>query len=327
MSRVAMFERARKHSRLQDLIPFLRLFYVPQCSLVVKDGATPHIIPSRTGSQQGCVFGSALWSLGWQDALEDFATQCGFTVSYVDDGSFGVDADAAAPLLLRIQSAAAEHGGELNLGKCIAYSPDKELSDELRELGVKCIDPLVPASQRGLVMQGVPLGHPDFVQAWLTDNLATQVQFMDRLAKYVPDKFAAAQILHYCVTPRIGHVLRALPPTVTLTYAADFDSACIRCFTAIAAPDFTATGLPPFAEGKLRLKLRDGGLDIATQARTAPAAYVASWATARRLILRPLPVHCPLPPSRLLPPPSPGRRARAHPPASRCHRHPARRRP
>ena len=109
---------------------------------------------------------------------------------------------------------------------------------------------------------------------------------MDRLAKYVPDKFAAAQILHYCVTPRIGHVLRALPPTVTLTYAADFDSACIRCFTAIAAPDFTATGLPPFAEGKLRLKLRDGGLDIATQARTAPAAYVASWATARRLILR-----------------------------------------
>ena len=263
---------------------------------VVQNGTSPHVILSRTGAQQGCTFGSLLWAAGWQEALEDFATRSDFAVSFIDDGSFGLDPAAAAPLLLHIAKVAKEHGGELNLSKCVAYST-QELPTDLRDLGVKCIDPNTPAAARGFVIQGVPIGHPDFVHCWLDENLASQKEFMRRLAEYVPSKFAAAQLLHYCVTPRIGHILRALPPQFTEGFAAAFDEACVSCFTAIAAPDYSAIGLPAVANAKLRLKLRDGGLDIATQARTCAAAYVASWATARPLILRLCPSLAPnLPP-------------------------------
>jgi hypothetical protein len=109
---------------------------------------------------------------------------------------------------------------------------------------------------------------------------------MRRLAAYVPDRLAAAQILSWCVVPRIAHILRALPPPATDSFARAFDSACVRCFTAIAAPTYRDSGLPELADRIMRLKLRDGGFDIGGQHRVCAAAYVASWAAARPLILR-----------------------------------------
>ena len=212
MSRVAIFERLRGNGKLRDLIPFTRIFYLREGDLVVRDGTTaPPVIQSRTGSQQGCTLGSLLWSEGWQDALEDFAQRSDFAVSYVDDGTFAVDAAAAAPLLLHIAEVAAEHGGELNLRKCVALCSEV-LPDELRELDVTCIDPLVPAEERGLVMQGAPLGHPQFVEAWLARHLEGQREILRRLRTYVPHRLEAAQMLSWCIVPRIAHLLRALPP-------------------------------------------------------------------------------------------------------------------
>ena len=107
------------------------------------------VFRSKTGSQQGCTFGSLLWSAGWQDALEDFKQRTGFCVSYVDDGSFGLSADAAAAFLQYVDAvAAAAHGGELNYNKC-AVMCSEVLPDNLHTLGVRCIDPLVPAIDTG----------------------------------------------------------------------------------------------------------------------------------------------------------------------------------
>jgi hypothetical protein len=298
MSRVAIFKRLRGNPSLRSLIPFTRLFYLREGDLVVRDGTLePPIVKSRTGSQQGCTFGSMLWSEGWQDALEDFEDQSDFAASYVDDGTFVVDAAAAAALLQHIATVAAEHGGELNLRKCVALCSE-ELPDDLRALEVKCIDPRVPEAERGLVMQGVPLGHPAFVAAWLDRHLASQREILRRLVAYVPDRLAAAQMLSWCIVPRIAHILRALPPPATDAFAKAFDDACVQCFTAIAAPDYAQAGLPPAADTIMRLKLRDGGFDIGGQQRCGPAAYVAAWVTARKLIrqlapsLQPhLPVH------------------------------------
>jgi hypothetical protein len=286
LSRVSIFERLRANDRLRGIIPFTRLFYLREGDLVVRDGTLePPVVKSRTGSQQGCTFGSMLWSEGWQGALEDFAERSDFAVSYVDDGTFAVDAAAAAPLLQHIAAVAAEHGGELNLRKCVALCSE-ELPDDLRALEVKCIDPRVPEAERGLVMQGVPLGHPAFVAAWLDRHLASQREILRRLVAYVPDRLAAAQMLSWCIVPRIAHILRALPPPATADFAKAFDDDCVACFTAIAAPDFAEAGLPPTADAIMRLKLRDGGFDIGGQHRSAPAAYVAAWVTARRLIRR-----------------------------------------
>jgi hypothetical protein len=286
MSRVAIYERMRSEPELRNLIPFTRLFYLREGNLIVRDGTTaPPVVKSRTGSQQGCTFGSLLWSEGWQDALEDFARRADFTVSYIDDGTFVVDTAHAASLLQHIAVIAGEHGGELNLSKCVALCSE-ELPDDLRALGVRCIDPHVPAAERGLIMQGVPLGHADFVAAWLDQKLASQQEIMRRLATYVPDRLAAAQMLSWCIVPRITHILRALPPPATDTFVKAFDDACVRCFTAIAAPDYATSGLPAEADTIMRLKLRDGGFDIGGQQRSGPAAYVASWFTARKLISR-----------------------------------------
>ena len=61
MSRVAMFQRLRAAgSRLRDVIPFVRLFYLQPGKMFVRGrgtGATPHVVESKTGSQQGCTFG------------------------------------------------------------------------------------------------------------------------------------------------------------------------------------------------------------------------------------------------------------------------------
>jgi hypothetical protein len=135
-------------------------------------------------------------------------------------------------------------------------------------------------------MQGVPLGHPAFVAAWLDRHLASQREILRRLVAYVPDRLAAAQMLSWCIVPRIAHILRALPPPATADFATAFDDACVACFTAIAAPDFAQAGLPPTADTIMRLKLRDGGFDTGGQHRSAPAAYVAAWVTARKLIRR-----------------------------------------
>jgi hypothetical protein len=74
MSRVAIYERLRADPQLRDLVPYTRLFYLREGDMLVRDGSTePPVVKSKTGSQQGCTFGSLLWSVGWQDALEGFA--------------------------------------------------------------------------------------------------------------------------------------------------------------------------------------------------------------------------------------------------------------
>ena len=258
----------------------------------MQNNANGHIVFSRTGSQQGCNFGTTLWGAGWQDALEDFQQRTGFSVSYVDDGSFGLDAEAAAAFLEYVDTVAAAHGGELNYSKCTVMCSEV-LPCELRTLGVRCIDPLLPAVERGVKLQGVPLGTEEYTAHWLDEHLTRQEEIMRRLQTYVPDRLAAAQILSMCVVPRISHILRALPPSASSVFARRFDDACVRCFTAIAAPDYASTQLPPIANTIMRLKLRDGGFDVGGQHRICGAAYVASWAAARPLILRLLPALAP----------------------------------
>lgn len=243
-----------------------------------------------------------LWCLGWQDALEDAAAEADFANSYIDDGRFGIAPDRAAPLLRRIAAAAERLGGELNYSKCIAYTESGELPEDLRSLNVECLDSLTPAAERGLVMQGIPIGTPEFQAAWLAANLAKQKSVMNRLATYVPDKLCAAQLLAYCVVPRVTHILRALPPSTTASFIADFDAAAAACFTAIAAPDLALSGLPPVALARLGLKQRHGGFGISVQARGAAAAHIASWMGSRNLILALLPTLTPhLPEASALP--------------------------
>jgi hypothetical protein len=301
MSRVAMFDHYRRHPELSRLVPYLRLFYMRTGNLLVHDGDNGVIIQSSTGSQQGCNFGTSFWSGGWKDALTEFKKRTNYTVSYADDGSFGLADPAGAAAFLRfVADQAAEHGCELNYSKCNCLS-SSVLPNDLRSLGVRCIDAIVPAAERGvslleddtahrgITLQGVPIGTPEFTAAWLEGRLSDYEETFRRLRTYVTDPLAAAQILSLCIVPKVSHILRALPPSISASFAKRFDDACVHCFTAIAAPDFAPAGLPPIADAIVRLKLRDGGFDIGNQHRICAPAYVASWATARPLVVKLLP--------------------------------------
>jgi hypothetical protein len=301
MSRVAMFDHYRQNPELSRLVPILQLFYMRTGNLLVHDGGNGFIIHSNTGSQQGCNFGTSFWSGGWKDALTEFKKRTNYTVSYADDGSFGLADPAGAAAFLRfVADQAAEHGCELNYSKCNCLS-NTVLPNELRRLGVRCIDAIVPAAERGvslleddtahrgITLQGVPIGTPEFISAWLDERLNDYEETFRRLRTYVTDPLAASQILSLCIVPKVSHILRALPPSITTSFAERFDDACVRCFTAIAAPDFASAGLPPTANAIVRLKLRDGGFDIGNQHRICAPAYVASWATARPLVVKLLP--------------------------------------
>lgn len=301
MSRVAMFEHYRQHPKLSSLVPILRLYYMRTGNLLVHDGGDGIIVHSNSGSQQGCNFGTQFWSGGFKDALVEFKKRTNYAVSFADDGSFGLADPAAAAAFLRfVADQAAEHGCELNYSKCNCLS-NTVLPNELRSLGVRCIDATLPAAERGvslleddtahrgITLQGVPIGTPEFIAAWLDKRLIDYEETFRRLRTYVPDRLAAAQILSLCIVPKISHILRALPPSITAAFAKRFDDACVSCFTAIAAPDHAASGLPPIADAIVRLKLRDGGFDIGNQHRACTAAYVASWATAEPLITKLLP--------------------------------------
>ena len=301
LSRVAMFEHLRQNNKLANLIPLLRLYYLRSGNLIVHDGGDGIIIKSTTGAQQGDNFGTLLWSGGWQDALLQFKERTNYAVSFIDDGTFGlVNASAAFDFLRFVAAAAHEHNTELNYPKCTCVS-NAVLPNNLRNLGVRCIDPSLPATQRGIsllednaaergvTLQGIPIGTPEFQAAWLDHRLSDYEETFRRLHTYVPDRLAAAQILGLCIVPKISHILRALPPSVTSAFAKRFDDACVRCFTAIATPDLASVGLPPTADAIVRLKLRDGGFDIGSQHRACAAAYVASWAAASPLIVTLLP--------------------------------------
>ena len=302
MSRVAMFEGLRQSPELSNLIPLLRLFYLRKGNLILHDASGQgFIITSNTGAQQGDNFGSLIWAKGWKDALEDFKSRTDFAVSYIDDGTFGLkNAANAASFLKFVATTAAEHGTSLNYSKCTCLS-GKALPQELIGLGVRCIDASLPAAQRGVSMgeddtatrgislQGLPIGTPEFRSVWFEGRLLQYEETLRRLHTYVPDRLAAAQLLSLCIVPKISHIIRALPPAITSSFVKSFDDACIRCFTAIAAPVHRHNGLPDLAGSIISLKQRDGGFGIGGEHRTSAAAYVASWATARPLIVKLLP--------------------------------------
>ena len=299
MSRVAMFEGLRRSPKLSNLIPLLRLFYLRKGNLILHDATGQgFIIKSNTGSQQGDNYGSLIWAEGWQDGLEDFKRRTDFAVSFIDDGTFGLKNAAEAASFLRfVAITAAEHGTSLNFSKCTCLS-STALPQELIGLGVRCIDASLPAAQRGvslgeddtatrgISLQGLPIGTPEFRSAWFQGRLVQYEETLRRLHTYVPDRFAAAQLLSLCIVPKISHIIRSLPPATTSSFVKSFDDACIRCFTAIAAPDHRHNGLPGLASSIISLKQRDGGFGIGGEHRTSAAAYVASWATARPLIVR-----------------------------------------
>jgi hypothetical protein len=322
MSRVAIFEELLADPDLNSLAPFLRGFYLGEGSLYVKvpgEPLHPLEILSKSGAQQGCTFGTLLWSLGWHKALVRAAEISGVAVSFVDDGFYGLQAADVPALLAAIDEEAARRGGKLNYSKSLVYSRSSVLPAGVRGLGVRCVDLLTAPEDRGFVINGAPVGTPEFVDGWLASYVDTQRVALDRLREIVPEIKCVLQMIVYCLQPRIGHLLRCLPPEAVASHAAALDTVLQNAFLQTALPGLAAADISASAVRKLALKLRDGGLCPAL-APACPAAFLASVYDTRQLLLRINPEATALLPTAaalLAPPASPPPSSRASTPSNR----------
>ena len=134
-----------------------------------------------------------------------------------------------------------------------------------------------PPNQRGMVVLGSPVGHPDFIAAWTAQRMAQEQELLEHLP-LLPDLQCAWLLLALCVSPRANHALRTVPPPDISLYAQAHDAAMWATLLELlgGASDTTEAALLARAVASLPAAL--GGLGLQSASRLAPAAYWAAWA-------------------------------------------------
>ena len=115
-------------------------------------------------------------------------------------------------------------------------------------------------AERGVVVLGTPIGHPDFVRAWTAERLHEEIKLLQQLP-LLPDLQCSWLLLSMCASPRANHALQTLPPSESRGYA---DAHCIG-----GLPEEDAQHAWSIASLPAVL----GGLGLHSAQRTAPAAY------------------------------------------------------
>ena len=76
-----------------------------------------------------------------------------------------------------------------------------------------------PPNQRGMVVLGSPVGHPDFIAAWTARRVAQEQELLEHLP-LLPDLQCAWLLLALCASLRANHALRTVPPPDDIVGAA-----------------------------------------------------------------------------------------------------------
>ena len=155
--------------------------------------------------------------------------------------------------------------------KCEAFSP----------IGIHDWPLNIPVQKNGLVVLGTPIGSLSFVKDRCMKQVNTAKTFLSKLP-YIDDTQSAMLILRYCGIPKISHLLRCVPPTVTAEATREFDVAIINTFEAII-------GCKLSEQQRVQLRFSQGGFGLSQMSVTAPCAFLGAWAsTLHQLPLRSL---------------------------------------
>ena len=123
---------------------------------------------------------------------------------------------------------------------------------------------------------GTPLGRLAYMAHFADARVEKEQQLLVEIEK-LPDLQCAWVMLSMSAVPRANHMIRMVPPSQSGTYAQAHDTALWECFCRLCG----ATGLQDdtLARDIATLPGRLSGLGLRSAARTARAAYWASWAT------------------------------------------------
>ena len=244
------------------------------------------LVPQGEGCEQGDALAPALFALGQHDALCQAAAALhpdDALMAFLDDLYVVTVPERARAALDSTTGAVATHCGIApNLGKTRVYATaEGPPPPGISELGEAVWRGNKPPAERGVVVLGTPIGHPDFVRQWAEERMSEERRFLQHLP-LLPDLQCSWLLLSMCAAPRANHALRTLPPSTSGGYAQAHDAAiwetlqaCMGGFGDQHSPQAWAVATLPAAHG---------GLGLQSAQRTAPAAYWAAWADALPVI-------------------------------------------
>ena len=278
--RAAFFEKLMSCEELRELLPLVRALYGSLSRFVwTDDKGEQHVIEQAEGGEQGCPLMPALYALAQHDALvraSENLLPSERILSFLDDLYVVTCRARAYEAFDEVARQVEEHAGvQTHLGKLRAWCSGG--GPPPADLAAECPDAWTadkPDEANGIVVLGTPLGRKTFVEAHARERIQKEHRLLDELPLF-KDPQAAWVLLVHSAAQRANHTIRVVPPSLSSSYAADHDEAMWAAFCAIlGAEDFSSDST---AKSVSTMPARLGGLGLRSAARTAQAAYWASW--------------------------------------------------
>ena len=227
MSRAAFLSKL--HEVAPELLPYARMFYGQPSTYCWWDNeGHRHDVRQGEGCEQGDALAPALYALGQHDALQRAARAlhpADSLMAFLDDLYVITVPDRAREALDGTVRAVKENCGiASNLGKTRVFGQEGPPPPGIETLGQDVWRGDKPPHQRGAVVLGSPIGHPEYVRAWAEARLHEEQQLLQELPQ-LPDLQCAWLLLTLCASPRANHAIRTVPPAQVASYAAQHDQA------------------------------------------------------------------------------------------------------
>ena len=333
-SRRAIFREVAKHA--PDLYAYVKRMYGPEVFATLVFGldgvADPAFLYSRQGVQQGDNLGPMLFALALLPLMREFKESFPDVAlpGYLDDLALlcrsgnGLAADLS---LLReafawVQLRLAAVGIEINMDKTWCLLP----ADAVAPAGVQ--QPVAEwasaelggvqiTSEEGLVLAGVPIGSPAYVQRTAVKLLRSAES--DRLVGEIAgcrDTQLAFTLLRLCYLPQATYLSRNVGPSDIVPELAVFDAKVIGAFAAliqeplatgcgaeaddwaaflahVSDPEWDEDSLPvsftPLQQRQVRLRQNMGGFGLSSHVSRCNAAFMGRMVHALPLAYAALP--------------------------------------
>ena len=284
VKRAAMLRKLASVPKARDALPFVRLSYASPTEYTwTDDKGHQHDIRQGEGGEQGDPLMPLLFALGIHDALREVADRLDpgeDLAAFLDDVYVLCKPARVRTIYDMLSNSLERHAGiELHSGKTKVWNRRGHIPPDISDLGGE----EGAWNPHGVILLGVPVGTPDFVQSHAEERLAEERRLLEEIAK-LPDPQCAWQLLSKCAVPKGNYWIRTLPPSLSQSYATQRDEAlwhtCLDIFAAEGVSDHERRTGQRIAQ----LPARMGGLGVRSTARTAPAAYWASWADALEMI-------------------------------------------
>ena len=136
----------------------------------------------------------------------------------------------------------------------------------------------LPTAQQGLKVLKAQVGHPDYIQNFLTQKSLEHDRLLEMIPQ-VPD-VQAAWLLLYCASTRANFFLRTVAPEFTLEFAERHDEQVFKCLSKVLQTEM----LHPHNHEAAAMPFTLGGSGLGNAQTTRDAAHWGSWADSLEMI-------------------------------------------